>query len=68
MITTPRPETIELDWEHQYCIIPSRYPPVNFFENLVDTDLMDETFYIESLTNNRLRQQAGEISLVPTED
>lgn len=67
-MTTPHPETVELSWDNQYRIIPSRYPPVNFFENLVDSDLMDEAYYIESLTNDRLRQEAGEISLVPAKD
>jgi len=67
-MTSPQPETVELSWDNQYRIIPSKYPPVNFFENLVDLDLMDEAYYIESLTNDRLRQEAGEISLVPAED
>lgn len=59
---------VELDWEHQYRIIPSRFPPINFFEKLVEPDLMDELYYIESLTNDRLRDEAGDISLVPAED
>ncbi len=68
MSTPPYPEEVELDWNHQYRIIPSRFPPVNFFEGLVDPALMDAAFYIESLTNDRLRQEIGEISLVPVED
>lgn len=68
MSTNPYPEEVELDWGNQYRIIPSKFPPINFFEHLVDPALMDEAFYIESLTNDRLRQEAGEISLVPAED
>lgn len=59
---------VELDWKNHYRIIPSSYPPINFFERLVDPGLMDELYYIESLTNDRLRQEAGDISLVPVED
>jgi len=62
------PPIVELDWEHQYRIVSSEFPPVNFFEQLVDPELMDELYYIESLTNERLRDEAGDISLVPTED
>lgn len=62
------PPTAILSWPNQYRIIPSEYPPINFFERLVDAELMDELFYIESLTNDRLRDEAGEISLVPAED
>lgn len=59
---------VELDWPKQYRIVPSRYPPIAFFENLVDSDLMEEAFFIESLTNDRLRDQAGDIQMVPPED
>jgi len=62
------PPVTELDWPHQYRIIPSEYPPINFFEQLVDPELMDELYFIESLTNDRLRDEAGDIVLVPAED
>jgi len=58
----------ELDGEHQYRIIPSKYLPINFFESLVDPDLMEEVLYIESLTNDRLRDEVGEITLVAPTD
>lgn len=63
-----KPATVELDWPKQYRVIPSEYPPINFFEQLVDPSLMDELYYIESLTNDRLRHEAGDISLVTNED
>ncbi|MDZ4263076.1 MAG: RES family NAD+ phosphorylase [Pseudomonadota bacterium] len=63
-----RPTAIDLDWSQQYRIIPSEYPPINFFERLVEADLMEELYYIESLTNDRLRDAVGDIALVPPED
>jgi len=63
-----RPPITKLDWPDQYRIIPSEYPPINFFEQLVDPELMDELYYIESLTNDRLRDEVGDIALVPVED
>jgi len=62
------PTTVTLDWPQQYRVIPSEYPPINFFERLVDPELMEELFFIESLTNDRLRDEAGNIALVPAED
>ncbi|MES9905428.1 MAG: RES family NAD+ phosphorylase [Sedimenticola sp.] len=56
------------EWEHQYRIISSEYPPINFFETLVGPELMEELFFIEGLTNNRLRDEAGDIALVAPED
>ena len=52
----------------QFRIIPSTYPPINFFEELVDADEMEVLWEIESLTNERLRQEAGDISLVKPKD
>jgi len=62
------PPVRELDWDHQYRVISSEFPPINFFENLVDPALMDELYYIESLTNERLRDEAGDIALLSPED
>jgi len=59
---------ISLDWQAAYRIIPSCFPPVNFFEDMIDAELMDAAFVLESRTNNRLREVIGEISLVAKED
>lgn len=59
---------VELDWSQQYRIVSSEFPPINFFEQLVDPELMEDLYYIESLTNDRLRDEAGDISLVQPED
>lgn len=62
------PPLSELDWDHQYRIVSSEFPPINFFETLVDPELMEELFYLEGLTNDRLRDEAGNIALVNPED
>lgn len=62
------PPVTELDWDHQYRVISSEFPPINFFERLVDPELMEELYLVESLTNERLRDDAGEIALVSPED
>ena len=59
---------MEPDWDHQYRIVSSKYPSIDFFENLVDSNLMEEILYIESLTNDRLRDEVGKISLIAPED
>ncbi|NCA73104.1 MAG: RES domain-containing protein, partial [Sphingobacteriia bacterium] len=53
---------------HQYRIVSSEFPPINLFETLVEPDLMEELFYLEGLTNERLRDEAGDIALVDRED
>jgi hypothetical protein len=55
-------------WLPCYRIVPSRFPPVGLFDRVADPADLEAVFAIESLTNPRLRQEAGELSLVPPED
>jgi hypothetical protein len=59
---------VKLIQSKHYRIIPSVYPTINFFEDLVDSQEMEILWEIESLTNERLRQETGDIFLVPMED
>ena len=52
----------------QFRIIPSRYPPIDLFETLVEPDELEVLFEIESMTNDRLRDEVGEIELIPAAD
>lgn len=49
-------------------IVPSRFPPVSVFDRITEPNDLEAVFLVEALTNDRLRQEAGDISLVPTED
>jgi len=60
--------TVNIPNTKQYRIISSVYPPINFFEDLVDPSEMQAVWEVESITNDRLRQEAGDINLVISED
>lgn len=62
------PKLVKVDWQNYYRIIPSTFPTINFFEDLVDSNEMEAAWYLESLTNDRLRDQAGIITFVRSED
>jgi len=62
------PQETLLSWRAAYRIIPSCFPPINFFEDMVSPDLMDAAFELEARTNDRLRNEIGEISLVKHSD
>lgn len=51
-----------------YRLIPSHFPPIALFENLLDPTELDAAYALESLTNDRLQDQAGNIALVAPED
>ncbi len=65
-MTTPR--RVELDWNPTYRLIPSRFPPIGLFDRVADPADLDAIFAIQALTNPRLRDEIGEISLVARED
>jgi hypothetical protein len=55
-------------WQPCRRIIPSRFPPVNLFERVADPADLEAVFALESLTNDRLRDEVGDIQLVPPHD
>ena len=55
-------------WAPCFRIIPSRFPPINLFEAVADPADLEAVFQIEAMTNDRLREEAGELALVPPED
>lgn len=62
------PAVTRVAWKPCYRIVPSRFPPVGLYDRVADPADLDAVFAVENLTNPRLRQEAGEISLVPPDD
>ena len=57
------------DWRHAWRIISSRYPPIQLFERLTDDPAVwDAMMELEQRTNPRIRDEIGQIALVPPED
>ena len=51
-----------------YRVILSRYPQISLFERVSNPKDWDVLYAVESLTNPRLRNEVGDIRLVPPED
>lgn len=62
------PPIVRLRWTKAHRIINSRYPPIDVFERVADPSEWDALFALEQLTNPRVRQEWGYISLVPPEE
>lgn len=62
------PPVVHIRWAPCWRIIPSRFPPIGLFERVADPEDLEAVFALEALTNPRLRDEVGEISLVPPED
>ncbi len=55
-------------WAPCYRIIPSRFPPVGLFDKVATPGDLEAVYLIEAMTNDRLREEAGDLALVPPED
>ncbi len=62
------PPSSEVRWQPCFRIIPSRFPTIHLFERVADPADWDALYWLESLTNPRLRQEVGAIELVPAQD
>jgi hypothetical protein len=60
-----RVPTQRLRWASTYRLIPSRYPPIPLFERVAPPEDWEALVKLESLTNKRLRDEIGNIQLVP---
>jgi RES domain len=49
-------------------IVPSRFPPVSLFDRVANPADLSAILAIEALTNNRLRDETGNLELVPQVD
>jgi hypothetical protein len=52
-------------WQPCWRIVPSRFPPIDLFERIADPADWDALIALESLTNDRIRDEVGDIALVP---
>jgi hypothetical protein len=62
------PALQRVTWLPCWRIIPSRFPPIQLFERVTDPADLDAVLALESLTNDRLRAEVGDLGLIPLQD
>ena len=55
-------------WQPAHRIVPTRYPTIYLFDRVADPEDFDALYALEALTNDRVRDEVGQISLVAKED
>lgn len=60
-----QPQRRRIRWRASYRIIPSRFPPVDLFARVTPAADLAAVHELESMTNDRLRDERGEVQLVP---
>ena len=62
------PPLSRISWQPCWRIVSSLFPPKNLFDRVSSAEDLEIVMKIEGLTNDRLRDEIGELSLVPEED
>ncbi|PMS17702.1 hypothetical protein C0Z18_19830 [Trinickia dabaoshanensis] len=57
-----------IDWTPAYRVIPTRFPAVNLFDRVASSEDFEALYALEAMTNDRLRNEVGELDLVPPEE
>ena len=66
----PDPQSVpvrRLRWTQGCRIVPTRYPAVNLFDRVADASDFEALYALEALSNERSRQDLGQIDRVPRE-
>lgn len=61
-------EQVTVEWQQAYRLIASHFPPIDLFEETADPADLDIVFALESLTNDRLLDEVGDLLLVAPEE
>ncbi|MDQ3510793.1 MAG: RES family NAD+ phosphorylase [Pseudomonadota bacterium] len=61
------PPRSRIEWRPSYRIVSSRFPPIGVFDDIASPEDIDALFELEGRTNPRLREQLGQIRLIPPE-
>jgi len=62
------PATSCICWRQTVRLVPSRFPPILLFERVADSSDYDALYQLESMTNERLRNEEGDVFLVDPAD
>lgn len=55
-------------WQQACRIVPTRYPAVTLFDRVADAADFEALYALEAMTNERARQELGQVERVPPDD
>jgi hypothetical protein len=64
----PEIQRRRIRWQPAWRIVPTRYPTVYLFDRIADPADFDALYTLEAMTNERVRDEVGDISLVPAQE
>ncbi|MDP3222258.1 MAG: RES family NAD+ phosphorylase [Rubrivivax sp.] len=65
--TAPDLPVRRVRWQQACRIVPTRYPAINLFDRVADADDFDALYALEAMSNERAREELGQVERVPRE-
>ena len=62
------PAVRRVRWSQACRIVPTRYPAISIYDRVADADDFDALYALEAMTNERVRNEAGDIERVPRDE
>lgn len=62
------PNKVAPDGGQLHRLVASHFPPITLFETVADPADLDIAYAIESMTNDRLKDDVGDLTLIPIEE
>lgn len=61
-------QPVPVQWSPAFRIVPTRFPSVSLFDRVAAPEDFDALYALEAMTNDRLRDELGDIALVPADE
>jgi hypothetical protein len=65
LVVTAAPDVRRVRWAQACRIVPTRYPAIMLYDRVADAADFDALYALEAMTNERVRDEVGEIERVP---
>ena len=62
------PESRRVRWQQACRIVPTRHPTISLFDRVADAEDFDALYALEAMSNERVRDELGEVERVPRAD
>ncbi len=59
---------ISLKQQRAYRLVNSKFPPITLFDDVIDAEGFETAYALQALTNPRIQQELGNLSLLKTEE
>lgn len=66
MVETP--ERVSFSGKTSYRMVNSKFPPVTLFDDVMDAEDFETAYALQAITNPRILNELGDLTLIPTEE